>query len=222
MLSKSAGRTLMAALCGTVLLGVPPLSVAEEGYWKRTGAVEFWNTRVPPHGPAKRVTRDWDTTFEVSDGKVVYSNFSKLNPKNPVAIIMQGTWQQPPQTIVPGEVIPVRGRASVVEAEDRGIGGGDPWVQCHIVTKSMRNGQPAGGPLVNLFDGPNRGSARGMAGAYKDYVNTTACFGRKGANFANLREIYVLFQVGHSQANSEAVAAAYRYSWVAASAAGRK
>lgn len=211
----NATTKLQVFACLLALPACLPAASAEEGYWKLAGGVQFLNPRVPPQGPSTRSGNGWNATYSVAEGKIGYKLVSTFNPQNVVTIVMEGSWAPPPSAIYPGEVIPVRARAAVLEARGKGVGGGDPSVQCHIFSATVKDGRSVpGGALVNLFVGPNRGSARGMAGAYKEYANTTEFFGQKGGNFASAREIYLLYMVGHGQAHSEAVQAAYRYQWV--------
>ncbi len=211
----NATTKLQVCACLLALLACPSAATAEEGYWKLAGGAQFLNPRVPPQGPSTRSGGGWAATYSVEEGKVGYKVVSTFNPQNQVTIVMEGSWAPPPSAIYPGEVIPVRARAAVLEARGKGIGGGDPVVQCRVAAATVKDGRSMPiGELVPLFVGPNRGGARGMAGAFKEFVNTTEVLGKKGGNFASIREVYLVYIVGHGQAHSEQVQVAYRYEWV--------
>jgi hypothetical protein len=204
---------------GLLLVSLLPAAAPRLGYWKLAGVAEFWDSTLPPKGPVTQANSNGSrTTYEITDGKVQFTNTWPTNPR--ARVVGEASWERPPLAIYPGEVIPVAGSASLVEFRDGGVGmGAEVGMLCQAGFRTQRPGQDPTIVAAAMLVGMERGStkrARTASGArpaqFKvQYRNTTEVYGQKGMLYSDSKQEFYL--VYSTTGGGRTPRVAYRYVW---------
>lgn len=195
--------------------------IQAQGYWVRTGKVEYHvlagKDRMPTVGSLRLNVNGWDSLNEADDTSI--KTTARLGKR--ATVIAQVTWGARPLVIIPGEVIPVGGEGKVIATEgeaSRKMGpDGQATLICQLLLRKTvldekKQQVDKWTHLKDLFPKPNFVDARGKAGASSSDVNTEVVFGETGKSYKEVTPIYIRYLAGTSYAG-DSYSIGYEYVW---------